>query len=209
MDIIKQLNWRYAVKEFNSNRELSVGIEDALKDSIILSPSAFGLQPYRVLWVKDPLLREELVQYSWGQKKVEQSNLLIVFCSELNIDDNYIDNYINRISEVRSVSVTDLSVFSRSMKSHFSKMDDRQKHEWAARQTYIALGNLLTVCAGLYIDACPMEGFLNDKYDEILGLKEKGLHSEVIVAIGFRSANDLTQFQQKVRRKKEDLFIDM
>lgn len=209
MDIIKQLNWRYAVKEFNNNRELSVNQEDELKEAIMLSPSSYGLQPYRVLWIKDNLIRKELVKSSYGQNKVEKSNLLIVFCSETNIDEEFVDKYIDRISEVRSIDIAHLDDFKLVIKRSLVHMSDEQKQNWAARQAYLALGNLLTVCAGLYIDACPMEGFENDKYDEILKLKEMGLHAEVIVTVGFRSSGDVAQFQEKVRRPKYDLFIDI
>ncbi|MCT4637862.1 MAG: NAD(P)H-dependent oxidoreductase [Bacteroidales bacterium] len=209
MDIIEKLKWRYAVKEFNTNRHITVNHEQTLRESILLTPSSYGLQPYRVVWIKDEELRKTLVPHSFNQDKVAKSNILAVICSETKLDDAYVDNYIERIGEVRNIPVEELKSVADNMKRTLNNMSAQARRNWAGRQAYIALGNLLTVAAVINIDACPMEGFVKKEYDKILELDKYGLRSEVIVTLGFRSANDRYQFNAKVRKKESAFFIDL
>ncbi len=209
MDIIEKLKWRYAVKEFNTNRHITVNHEQTLRESILLTPSSYGLQPYRVVWIKDREIRRNLIPYSYNQDKVAESNILAVICSETKLDDSYVDNYIDRIGEVRDIPVEELQVVADRMKRSLKGMSVQAKRNWAGRQAYIVLGNLLTVAAVINVDACPMEGFVKKEYDRILELDKYGLQSEVIVSLGFRSANDKYQFNEKVRKKESTFFIDL
>lgn len=206
MELVKNLNWRYATKSFDPSKEISAVELDKLKDVVQLSASSYGLQAYKVLFIENPMLREKLKEQSWGQGQITDASHLMVFCRYDELTEGHIDDFIFRKSMVQSVSMDQLSGYGDFIKSSLSHKTVLEKEHWMEKQVYIALGNLLMGCAELEIDACPIEGFQNEQYDEILGLPEKGLKSVVVAAIGYRAATDESQHQVKVRKSKELLF---
>ncbi|MGB5358547.1 MAG: NAD(P)H-dependent oxidoreductase, partial [Eudoraea sp.] len=179
---------------------------NALLEAIRLSPSSYGLQPYHILIIKDIKLREKLKAASWGQSQITDASHLIVFANTTNFDKDLIDNYLTNVSDTREIELSNLQPYGDFMKSKLIDLPDNIKETWSARQTYLALGNLLSAAASLKIDACPMEGFEPETYNELLGLKNKGLNTSVVAAIGYRSEEDDTQHYKKVRQPKELLF---
>jgi nitroreductase len=177
-----------------------------LLEAIRLSPSSYGLQPYHVFVIQDVKLREKLKSASWNQSQIIDASHVIVFANNTSFDNEIIDNYITNISDTREIELSNLQPYGDFMKSKLIDLPDNIKESWAARQTYLALGNLLSAAASLKIDACPMEGFEPETYNELLGLKEKGLNTTVVAAIGYRSEEDDTQHYKKVRQSKEILF---
>ncbi len=206
---LKSLNWRYATKKFDDKKKVSQEDLDTLVRAMQLSVSSYGLQPYHVFIISDAALREQLKSVSWGQSQITDASHLIVFANKTAVDDELIDSYLDKVSETRGIPKDGLSGYGDFMKSKLLPLDDGTKAGWTARQTYIALGNLLSAAASLQIDACPMEGFEPEAYNEILGLKEKGLNAAVVATIGYRSEADETQHYKKVRRSKKELFTHL
>ena len=206
--LIERLNWRYATKQFDPERKISAENWSALEEALVLSPSSGGLQPWKFVVVTDPALREKLVPVSYGQEQVKDASHLVVFAAKTGFGEGEVDAHIQRIAEIRGVSLESLAGFRGMLLGGIvNAMDAPTRQAWAARQAYIALGNLLTSAALLGIDACPMEGFASDQYDDILGLKEQGLTSVVICPLGYRAATDTYAGLPKVRFAKEDALV--
>lgn len=198
MNVIDALNWRYAVRQFSEEK-----IDDEKLTELLtatrLSPTSYGLQPYRLIVVCDPDVRKKLLAYSMGQDKVFDSSHLIVFAAQTDIDDEMVDHYIHSVAETRGISTAELDGFAEHVKHVFRNMDAEEKHAWAHQQAYIALGTLLTTAALMKIDSCPMGGFESEGFDRVLGLDKLGLESSVICAIGLRHPNDTSAQLPKVR----------
>ena len=204
MDITKALDWRYAVNEF-SQQKLNQDQVSVLLDATRKSASSYGLQPYKLLLVESPSLRERLVPHSFGQQKVLHSSHLVVIAAQSSIGDATVDKYVSQYLNVREVQYSDIAGYAEHMKEALGKKTLQQKREWAHQQAYLALGTLLAAAAELRIDSCPMTGFDATAYDEILGLKGLGLETTAIVALGFRSENDTSASLPKVRFDYEDI----
>lgn len=198
----ENLNWRYACKAFDSEKKLSEEQLDNLLEALILSPSSYGAQPWSFIVVKNQALREKLVGASYNQAQVKDASDLIVLCRPENIDEEFIDGYIKNICDVRNQQAEELAGFKNMLMKIVDKPEE-QKIVWAKNQIYIALGNLLTACAEMRIDSCPMEGFSPKSVDEILELSKWGLKSVLLCPVGFRSEDDKYAKIAKVRQPKE------
>lgn len=205
-DYLENLNWRYATKKFDVDKKVSPEDVAALLESIQLSASSYGLQPYEVFVIEDPELREKLREVSWNQPQITDASHLLVFANMISIDENYINAYLKNISKTRNLELENLKGLEDMLKNTVLNLSAEEQSVWTANQAYIALGNFLAAAANLKIDTCPMEGFIPEKYDEILGLKEKGLTTAVIATMGYRSDEDSMQHAPKVRKHKEELF---
>ena len=206
MELIESLNWRYATKKFDPNKKIKPEDLETIKEAVRLSASSYGLQLYKVLVIDDPEIREQLKPASWGQTQITDASHLFVFCNYADVKDENIDDYLDLKADIQNLDRDGLVDYGNMMKGAVSGMSEAIKSQWTARQTYIALGNLLAICSMLRIDACPMEGFEPAKYNEILGLNEKGLNAAVIATVGYRSEEDQTQHLKKVRKPAESLF---
>lgn len=207
--IVENLQWRYATKKFTEGKEIPAEDMAYLKEAIRLSPSSFGLQLYKVLIIKDPELRKQLREVSWNQPQITESSALVVFCSYRSVSEEDLDLFIELVAKERNIAVEDLAGYRQVMGGFVSQFDEPSVKQWTSKQTYIALESLLLAAAERQIDACPMEGFDANAYDEILGLEEKGLHASVVAAVGYRSEEDHAQGAAKVRRASEDLFVEL
>jgi nitroreductase len=206
MTLIEKLNRRYATKIFNAEKKLSNDQLTTVLEALRLTPSSFGLQPWKFLVIENKDIRNKLLSKSWGQKQVVDASQLIVFCVPLTFTDQNVDRYLELSVQERGGSRTDLKPYEDMMKGFLNSRDAESRYHWMKSQVYIALGTLLTVCASLDIDACPMEGFESDQYDEILGLKEQGLRSVVCACIGFRSELDKYADAKKLRYATDEVF---
>lgn len=206
--LIDQLNWRYATKQFDAARKIDAADWNTLEEALQLSPSSLGLQPWRFVVVTDPAVREKLRAASYGQSQITDASHLVVFAVKKNIDEADIDALLQRISDVRGVSLEDLAPLrGMAVGSVIQGMDEVARDAWARRQVYIALGTFLTSAALLGIDACPMEGFSPPDYDAILGLEEKGLSAVVVATAGYRSPEDKYAGLAKVRYPREEVLL--
>ena len=204
--ILAALHWRYATKKFDPARKLSDDQWAKLEQTLLLSASSYGLQPYKFIVVQDPGLREQLRPAAYGQSQVTDCSHLVVFAARLDVTEGDVEHYMARISEVRGVERAHLEKYASIIKGdvvHGPRHAVVQ--EWCARQAYIALGNLLTVAALESIDICPMEGFDTGKFDEILGLTAQGYRAVVIAAIGHRAEDDGAASLPKVRLPEAEL----
>ncbi|APB33846.1 nitroreductase [Gloeomargarita lithophora Alchichica-D10] len=207
-DLVKQqLNWRYATKKFDPTRKISPEIWAILEESLRLAPSSFGLQPWQFIVVNNPAIRNQLVEHSWGQKQVVNASHLLVLALQKHISPQDVDRYLARTAAVQGTPIENLQGFGNVIKGFLTQPPyPLNLEEWAARQVYIALGQLMTVAAFLGIDTCPMEGFIPAKYDEILGLHETPYRSVVVCPVGYRSEDDKNAQRPKVRYAKSDVF---
>ncbi len=203
--LLLSLQWRYATKAFDPAQKIPAATWDAIEDSLILTPSSFGLQPWHFLVVESQEIKEQLLPHSWNQGQVIDCSHFVVLAARTNIDEEDIQQWLQRLSEVREVEASSLDGYRGMMSGFMAKMDANEKLAWAKMQTYIALGQLMTSAAALGIDACPMEGFIPEEYDRILGLSEKGLHASVACALGYRDAEDKYAELPKVRYEKSSL----
>ena len=208
--LINQLNWRYATKKFDPTRKISPENWATLEEALVLSPSSFGLQPWKFLIVTNRATREQLVPFSWGQRQIVDASHLVVFATKKNLSEADIDGHLNRVAQVRGLPPESLATYRDMMIGSLIKgMDAASRAAWAARQTYIALGNFLTSAALLGIDACPMEGFQPDQYNEVLGLNEQGLTATVLATAGYRSNDDQYAGARKVRFPKQVVLLEV
>lgn len=202
---IDDLNWRYATKKFDASKELSSENLETLLEAIQLTASSYGLQPYEIIVIKDAALREKLKSASWNQTQITEASEIIVFANKTNITTDYVDSYLEDIANTRSLKLEDLNGLKGMLENTILKLNPEDQSLWAAKQAYIALGNLLSAAANMRIDSCPMEGFDIATYDELLNLKDKGLTTAVIATVGYRSEDDQMQHASKVRKSKNDL----
>ena len=203
---IENQNWRYATKKFNSDKKISNSDLEILKEAIQLSSSSYGLQPYKVLIIENEEIRKQLQPASWGQSQITDASHLFVFASVTNVDAEYINHYAENMAKTRNIPFDSVKGYADFMIGNIASLTPEKQIIWAQKQAYLALGNLLNAAAELKIDVTPMEGFLPEQYNEILGLKEKGLHATLVATIGYRHDEDDTQHYAKVRKPITELF---
>ena len=204
--LLDQLNWRYATKQFDPNRKINAADWATLEEALLLTPSSGGLQPWKFIVVTDPTVRVKLKPASYGQAQITDASHLVVFASKNNFNEADVDAHVRRLSKVRGIPIEDLAQLRGMLVGGIvQSQDEAARNAWARNQAYIALGNLLTSAALLGIDACPMEGFNRAQYDEILGLRENGFASAVIATLGYRLPTDKYAVAPKVRFPKEQV----
>jgi nitroreductase len=205
--LLENLNWRYATKKFDATKKISASDLNTLKEAVRLAASSYGLQPYKVIIVENPEIREQLKAAAYGQTQITDASQLFIFANDLNAGPESVASYIKNISETRGVPTEALGGFADMMNGVISGLSQDAKNIWTAKQTYIALGTLLSAAAELKIDATPMEGFNAAAFNEILGFDKLGLNASVIATVGYRHDEDDAQHHKKVRKSHEELFI--
>lgn len=198
--LLQALQWRYATKKFDSSKKIPAEQWDALEKTLQLSPSSFGLQPWKFIVVQDSKLRASLKEHSWGQPQIVDASHMVVFCMKKNLGVAEIDAHLQNISNTRGTPLSALADYRKMMVDFVSRPKDAfDVNSWATKQTYIALGMFLESTALMGIDACPMEGINSAKYDEILGLANSGYATVVVATAGYRSSEDPLAKLPKVR----------
>jgi len=200
MDIVEKLQWRYATKKFDRNKKLSRTKIELLKNAFNLTATSYGLQPIKLLIIENQEIKDNLVAHSWGQKQVSDASHILVFCIENVINKAYIKEYYDRVKDIRKTPNEILQKYEDFLIEDFNKKSVEEINDWATKQAYLAMGNLLTVCALAEIDACPMEGFIPGEYDKVLGLNERGLKSVLVMPVGYRAEDDIFADMKKVRK---------
>lgn len=204
--LLASLNWRYAVKQFDPSRKIPADTWAALEDSLVLSASSFGLQPYRFYVIASPGVRTQLLPHSWRQNQVVDASHYVVFAGRTSLTEQEIDTFIQLTATTRSQPLDSLKGLRGMMSGSLLNESFQQRvPAWAAAQAYIALGGLLTASALLGVDACPMEGFVPAEYDKLLGLPAQGYASVVCCALGYRAVSDKYATLKKVRPAKSEL----
>jgi nitroreductase len=207
MSLLDKLKWRYATKKFDATKKIEANKLEYILDAVQLAPSSVGLQHFRVLVIEDADTRAKLREAAYGQSQIADASQIVVFAAETNLNEDYVKNFINHVAVSRNVERESLADFEAMILGTINARTPEQLLIWAQKQAYIGLGILLTAASEQDVDSCPMEGFDVAKFDEILGLTEKGLTATVIAAIGYRAEDDAFSQLIKVRKPKEELFI--
>ena len=209
MNSIQNLKWRYAVKKFDSTRLLSQRQINILKEAFNLTATSYGLQPIKLVIVNNKELQKKLVEHSYNQQQVAQASHLLVFCVDTYMNEKDVENYFDRVQKIRNTPDEIINPFRNYLKDVISGKSSEELFSWAKNQAYLALGNLLTVCANEQIDSCPMEGFIPKKYDDLLNLKEKNLTAVLVLPVGCRADDDFMKNQKKVRKILSDVILEI
>ena len=204
--LIESLRWRYATKKFEATRHIAPEVWDTLEQALVLSPSSFGLQPWKFLVITKAELKAQLVPASWGQTQPAECSHLVVFAVRRGLDDADVDRFLKRTSEVTGRPTEALAGYRSIIVGSLAKARAAgYLDQWQTHQVYIALGQFMTAAALLGVDTCPMEGIEPGQYDEILGLAGTGYATVVVCAAGYRSEADKYAQAPKVRFAAEDV----
>ena len=209
MNSIENLEWRYAVKKFDDQKFLEETQISTLKKAFNLTATSYGLQPIKLVIIKNKDIQQQLVKHSWNQQQIVQASHLLVICVDIKLDESDVERYFERVKEIRNTSDKIINSFKDYLKNAIASKTIEDLLSWGKNQAYLALGNLLTVCANEKIDSCPMEGFISEKYDEILKLKEKNITSVLVLPVGFRAKDDVMIHQKKVRKDISEIVFEM
>lgn len=196
--VLAQLRWRYATKKFDATKPIAPDVWSILEQALVLSPSSTGLQPWKFVVVTAPEMRKRLQPAAYNQSQILDASHLVVFCGKTPPTVTDAEQHVANTAKARGVAPESLGGFRQMVVGVVNKPPE-DAAAWAARQTYIALGVFLTTAAMLGVDACPMEGFEPAKFDEILGLKARGIGSLALAAAGYRAADDKYASLAKVR----------
>lgn len=198
-DLLAALRFRYATKAFDPARKIPAETWDAIEKSLVLTPSSFGLQPWKFLVIDSLEIREKLKAASWNQPQLTDASHLVVLTARTDLAQADIDSWVSRLSEVQGIPLDALGGLSGMISSFSSAMTPAEKQAWNTRQVYIALGQLMTAAAVLGIDSCPLEGISPADYDTVLGLPGTGYATAVACALGYRSPEDKYAVAPKAR----------
>lgn len=207
-DTIEKLQWRYACKRFDPNKKLSEDKLAILKESFNLTATSYGLQPLKMVVVEDQDLKNRLLPYTYNQKQVQDASHVLVICIEDQLTSQFIKEHFKRVETIRNTPRKILEPYEKYLLESFSEKSEEEINQWMIKQAYLALGNLLTVCAFEQIDSCPLEGFQPEKYDELLELGKVGLRSVLVLPIGYRHPDDFFSSLKKVRRGSVEVILE-
>jgi len=204
--LLEALQWRYATKQFAPERIISEQLWSTLEQTLVLTPSSYGLQPWKFLVIQDQALRQELRPHSWNQAQITDCSHLVVLLSKRTITAADADRLIEATAGARGLEASSLDGYRKLIQIDLIDGPRSQIIErWSSNQVYIALGNLMTAAALLSIDTCAIEGFSPPDYDRILNLESSDYRSSVVCALGYRSPEDKYASLAKVRYSAADL----
>ena len=206
MDIIDYYKWRYATKKFSPEKKIPISDIEIIKESIRLAPTSYGLQLFKVIIIEIQLKKEALRKLSYNQSQFPDASHLFIFCNSTKVFEKDIDLYIENKSISQEKSLEENKGYGDFLKKTLLNKSSEEISEWTKNQIYIALAHLMTACASLKIDSCPIEGFDTSKYNEFLDINKKSLSAGVVAAIGYRSESDNSQYDKKVRKSIKDIF---
>jgi nitroreductase / dihydropteridine reductase len=209
MKLLEALNWRYATKQMTGEK-LDQADVDLILEAARLAPTSAGLQPYHIVSISNQALKEQISPVALNQPQIIQSSHLLVFTSWANIADEQVDQRYDAMNALRNVSADKTADTVAGLKQLFASMTEEQQYHHTAKQAHIGFGMAIAAAAELGIDATPMEGFDKDGLDELLGLKEKGLKSVVLLALGRRNpAQDWLIKLEKYRVPRDEFITDI
>lgn len=208
-EIIKDLNWRYATKSFDTSKKVSEEDLQEIVESFRLTPSSFGLEPWKLVVVETQELKDKLKEFSFNQSQISDSSHVLVFTRVVDLNDEYVDKFLDNQSKITGASREDLEWYEKVMKWFLLNLDENSKIMWAKEQVNIALWNVMHTLARKQIDSCAIGWFESSKYDEFLGLTEKWLASVVVLPIWYRQNDDKYAIMPKVRFSVDEIMIKM
>jgi nitroreductase len=206
-ELLERLRWRYATKLFDAHRKIPSDLWQSLAESLVLTPSSFGLQPWEFIHVQTPALREELRGVSWNQPQVTDASHFLVLAARTTVTEAEIDRFLAEMAAATGASAESLAGYRQMIVGFLAAMSPEALVAWAKHQSYIALGQLMGSAAVLGVDSCPMEGFDAGAYNRILGLTDRGFTAAVACALGYRSEDDGNALRPKVRYGRGELVV--
>lgn len=206
--MIDALEWRYATKKFDDQKKIDSAKIELIKKAFNLTATSYGLQPLKLVIVKDEKLKQKLFEKSYNQMQLKTASHVLVICIENTIDANFIEENFELQKQIRQAKDEVVKPFRDFLIKDFTNRNEQQIKAWGINQAYLAMGNLLTICAAEKIDSCPMEGFKAEAYDDILNLHDKGISSALVLPIGYRAEDDKFAGFKKVRRPLEETIIE-
>ena len=209
MDSIKNLEWRYATKKFDATKLLSNAQINILKEAFNLTATSYGLQPVKMVVIQNKEIQQQLIAHSWNQKQLVQASHVLVLCIPKKYTKEDVENYFSLVKNIRNTPDKILNPFKEMLTTSIITKTQEELRTWNKNQAYIALGNLMTIAANEQIDSCPMEGFIPEKYDEVLNLNKHNLTSVLVLPVGFRAEDDFMKDLKKVRRKTSEVVIEI
>jgi len=204
-NLLECLQWRYATKVFDKEKIIAPDTWAAIEKSMVLTPSSFGLQPWKFITITCQKTKTALLEHSWNQSQVTDCSHMVVLCVRDTMGEQEIEQWLDALAATRGVSRDSLEGYAAMMHGFFANMNRDQTLAWAKNQVYIALGQLMTSAAVIGVDACPMEGIVPAEYDRILGLKNSGFATSVACAMGYRSDDDSYATLPKVRYPESEI----
>lgn len=209
MQVLDSLQWRYAVKKFDDSRIVPEDKINTIKEAFNLTASSYGLQPFKLVVIKNKEIQNQLVEHSWNQKQVAQASHVLVITVPKSYSTEEVSKYFNLVKAIRNTPDEIINPFQEFLTNTIAGKTQEELLAWNKNQAYLAMGNLLTVCALEEIDSCPMEGFIPEKYDEVLGLEGQNLTSVLVLPIGYRAEDDYMKSQKKVRKNLEEVIFQI
>ena len=209
-ELLTALNWRYATKKFDASHKISDALWQVLAQSLVLTPSSYGLQPWRFLVITNPELKAKLQPFSWHQAQITDCSHLVVFTIKKHLTVEHVDKFMESTAAIRGVTTASLSGYRNLIIGDV--IDGARSltvNEWATRQTYIALGNFMTCAALLGVDTCPLEGIEPANYDKLLELPSQGYATVVACAAGYRAGDDKYAELAKVRFPLSEVVLEI
>lgn len=207
--LMDKLNWRYATKKMDPSKAVEQEKVDQIVEAICMTPTSSGTQPFELFVITNDEIRAQIQPHAWNQTPITEGSHLLVFAAWDNYTAERIDAVTQQMTQARG-ELPLINQYYDKLKAAYLPRDAQVNHDHAARQAYIALGFAMAAAAELEVDSCPMEGFDPDKVDEILGLKEKGLRSVVLLPLGYRQADaDWLLPMKKVRKPRESFVTEI
>lgn len=204
--LLDHLNWRYAVKAFDPSKKIAPELWESLETALQLTPSSYGMQPWKFVVVTSDAVKAELKAASWNQKQVSDCSHYVVFTHHPDVLESDVDRFLDALSQTRGVPRENLAGYRKVILADLQGPRKPFLAEWTARQCYIALGNFMTAAALVGVDTCPLEGLDPKKYDSILGLDKTRFRTVVACAAGYRSEQDRFARERKIRYDKQSIF---
>lgn len=207
MDLLEQLNWRYATKKMDPKKVVPQDKVDRIVEAARLAPTSSGLQPFEVFVVTNPEIREKIRAIAWNQSQVTDCSHLLVFAAWDNYTAERINTMFDLINAERGGTNEGWENYRRKLLDSYPPRSADENFRHTARQAYIGLGMALAAAAMEKVDSTPMEGFDNEALDEILDLRSRGLRSVAIMPLGYREADKDWLVNLKKVRKPRELFV--
>lgn len=209
MELLNALNWRYATKKM-SGEAVSEDKVQQIIEAAYLAPTSSGLQPFEIIAISNKELREKIQPIAYGQSQIVDGSHILVFASWDKYNDERIDTIFNHMNAERGLPLDATDEYKAGLKAQLFAKSEEEQAAHTGKQSYIAFGTAIAAAAMLQVDATPMEGFVNEQLDELLGLKERGLKSQTILALGYRATEgDWLQGMKKVRQPKEKFLTEI
>ncbi len=208
--LIDKLQWRYAAKKMDATQPVPAEKVERIVEAIRLTATSSGLQPYEIIVVTNPALRQKMREISYNQSPVTDGSHVLVFAAWDNYTAERINTMFDLVNTERGFVSEGWENYRKLLLNAYPERDAQLNFEHAARQAYIGLGTALIAAAEEGVDSTPMEGFDAAAMDAILGLPERGLRSVVILPLGYRDeVNDWLVNLKKVRRPRADFITEM